>query len=128
MALGDPISNPKSFHAEARFQRVCMLCGRGGAFHAHHAVEKHILRRLGVPLYDTRCALRLCAPPKPCHLTFEARMLVIPLVKLTDDNIEYAFEVLETDRAREVGAPTAFDYLTRRYAGDDPRVTLGRAA
>jgi hypothetical protein len=119
---GAPISNAASFRAEARFQRVCALCGRPNPFHAHHVVEKFILRRMGVPLYDTRCALRLCAPPLHCHLTFEARMLAVPLVALTDDNIAYTYEILDSPRAREVGAKPAYEYLTSRYAGSDPRV------
>lgn len=122
--LGDPISDPKSFRLEAAYQRVCALCGKAKPFHAHHVVHQKLIGRMGLPEYDTRNALRLCAPPRHCHLTFEARMLVLPLVKLTDDNIEYAYEVLDTDLARSVGAQPAYDYLVGRYSGEDPRVTL----
>ena len=57
-------------------------------------------------------ALRVCVP---CHLRHHSARKRIPLTCLTDDNIRYAFKVL--------GA-RAFDYLQRRYAGDDPRLEI----
>lgn len=109
------IANPRSFWEEARYQMVCALCGKPGDFHAHHVVAKNYLRRsyglTGDALYDTRNALRM---HRLCHFQFEHAMLELPMTKLLDPNIEYAFEIL--------GAH-AFDYLQRQYTGDDPRVT-----
>lgn len=89
------VSNPASFRAEARWQRVCAVCGRGaGPWHAHHVVAKHILRRLYLPLNDTRNALRLC---ERCHMNFEWGGVGKPKISardLTDDNICYVWEVL----------------------------------
>lgn len=114
-----PVCNPASFHNEAAYQRVCGHCGRFGAFQAHHVVDKQTLRvRCGIvgdAAYDTRNALRLCAPftNNNCHMQFENRRIEIRLTSLTDDNIDYAFEVL--------GA-YAYEYLHREYAGEDARV------
>lgn len=88
------ISNAASFRAEARWQRVCAICGAGGAFQAHHVVPKHVLRRLGLPLYDPRNALRLCTQ---CHMLFEwggPGKVPIPVLRLTDQNICYVWETL----------------------------------
>lgn len=106
------ISNPASFRAEARWQRVCALCGNGGAWHSHHGVFKKLLKQRGLPLYDTRNAIRLCPN---CNLGLENRSVRFPLAKLTDQCIEYAFEVL--------GA-YAYDWLKRTYDGDDDRVEI----
>jgi hypothetical protein len=117
------VANPSSFHAEARFQIACAACGAiGRPFHAHHVVDKQTLKWWGVPvgdeLYDTRNAMRLCEdldPSKRCHLQFENGRISIFLTALSDENIEYAFEV---------GQLRAYDYLHREYAGDDARVEL----
>lgn len=96
-----PVSGPASFRAEARWQRACAVCGAvGGGFHAHHVVPKHLLRRLGLPLYDTRNALRLCdggGLRLCCHMQFEwggVSKTEIPVRCLTDQNICYVWEVL----------------------------------
>jgi hypothetical protein len=89
------ISNPSSFRAEARYQRVCAACGRAGEnFHAHHIVSKRLLRRLKLPLWDTRNALRLCPS---CHMQAEwggVERLRIPCDRLSNDNICYIYSVL----------------------------------
>lgn len=122
-----PVSNPQSFRNEARFQRVCARrdCQRGGSFHAHHVVDEAILRdRCHIPKkdrYDTRNALRLCQglgdPDRRCHFSHEHRVegYVVKTVELTDDNLEYAFEVL---------GDYAADYLRREYDDSelDPRI------
>ena len=122
------IANPASFRAEARYQRVCAKCGKAGGFHAHHVVDKAILRDRcklsGDDLYDTRNALRLCEglDGNRCHLQFENRRIAITTRMLTDDNIEYAFEVL--------GA-YAYDYLRQEYRDHptpDPRLELALAS
>lgn len=121
VAFGDPICNPSSFRLEARAQRVCAVCQGTGQFHAHHVVDKAILRRYGRTgnaLYDTRNALRLCEGlgTKRCHFQFENRRIVVTTKMLLDDNIVYAFEVLGIFAA---------DYLRREYddADPDPRLT-----
>jgi hypothetical protein len=121
------IANPESFRAEARWQRVCVECGAGGPFHAHHVVDKAVLRNRaglkGNALYDTRNAMRLCGGlvGARCHLQFENRRLRIATGKLSDDNIAYAFEVL--------GA-YAYDYLRQEYddSEEDPRIKLALEA
>ena len=103
------VSNPGSFRAEARWQRVCQVCGAGGHFNAHHTIPKHILRRLGLPLYDTRGALRLC---DHCHMQFEwggPGKQEIPVRCLPDQAICYVWEVL---------GPTAV-MLERKYSPFD---------
>lgn len=111
--MGEPICNPGSFHAEARYQGLCAVCGKGGAFHAHHVVDKNKLRKWGLSgnaLYDTRNALRLCqemgSVERRCHFQHENCMRRVKTTELTDDNIRYAFEIL--------GAHAA-DYLRREY-------------
>lgn len=117
------IANPASFHAEARWQRVCAQCGSGGDFHAHHVVDKQTLRGYGVTgnaQYDVRNALRLCqtfAGAKRCHFNFENRVISISTKKLTDDNIAYAFEVLRA---------YAYDYLRSEYDDSEPDERLIR--
>lgn len=118
-----PVSNPASFHAEARYQIECAYCGAvGKPFHAHHAVDKQTLKGWGIPLserYDTRNAMRLCEGlnTRRCHFQFENGRIEISLSKLSDDNIEYAFEAAPTPGK-------AYEYLRREYSGDDARVEL----
>lgn len=115
------VSNPASFHAEARYQIACALCGAvGKPFHAHHVVDKQTLKGWGIPKadrYDTRNAMRLCEglDTERCHFQFENARAVIPLARLSDDNIEYAFEVAPTPGM-------AYEYLKREYGGEDARL------
>lgn len=96
------ISDPRSFNEEARYQCVCAVCGRahgrpdfrGRTWHAHHVLPKQLLRRLGLPRYDTRGALRLCTD---CHMSFEwggVSRVEITVADLKDCNICYIYEVL----------------------------------
>jgi hypothetical protein len=90
------VSNPASFRAEARWQRVCAVCGAGGRYEGHHVVPKQLLRRLKLPLHDPRNALRLCPP---CHDKFEpggVYKLRIDAKCLTDANMCYLWETLGT--------------------------------
>lgn len=110
-----PVDNPASFHAEARYQGACQNCGKmGGEWEAHHVVEQQELKRQKAPLHDTRCALRLCIGPGSCH-GGQHTIKRVQLTSLTDDNYEFAFEVLGT---------FAYDYLRRRYSGDDRRLDV----
>src|SRR4051812_29190541 len=119
-----PVANPQSFRLEARSQLVCAVCQKPGKpFHAHHVVDKAILKsRCGVrgnALYDTRNALRLCQalgdPNCRCHFQHEGSRRKVKTAELTDDNIAYAFEVLDEYAA---------DYLRNEYddADPDPRI------
>ena len=105
--------NAASFHAEATAQLICAVCGRGGAFHAHHVVSKAELKHRRAPLNDPRNALRLCVR---CHMQHEwagPGKVDVALSQLTDDNFCFAFEVM--------GA-AAMVYLERFYVGADLRL------
>lgn len=99
---------------------VCARCGKPGPFHAHHVVDQGTLRSWGIPKkdrHDTRNAMRLCEglDTDHCHMHFEKKKagFEIPLAKLSDDQIDYAFEV---------GGIRAYNFLHREYTGTDPRV------
>lgn len=89
--------------------RACLF--RRGA-HSHHVTYEQELRNRGLPLYDRMNLMELCVD---CHFGHHNRSKVIPLMMLSDDHLEYAFAKL--------GA-FAYDYLKRRYAGEDPRLEL----
>lgn len=102
-----------AFHAAAARQIVCAVCGRGDAFHAHHVVAKGWLRQHARPLNDPRNALRLCMR---CHMQHEfggPGKVEIPLVKLPDHAICYAYGLMG------IGASV---YLERHYIGPDARI------
>ena len=109
-----PISNALSFRAEARYQRVCAVCGSGGVYHAHHVISEQLLQRLGLPVLDPRNALRLC---DRCHMSFEwagPGKIAINVFHLTDQNICYVYETLGP----------AVSMIERKYGGSfglDPR-------
>lgn len=105
---------PADFWATAGAQRACAQCGRfTREWDAHHVVEKQELSRRKLPLWDRRNALRLCNGPFSCHGQHTGAGSRVQLRKLRNENYEYAFEVL--------GA-YAYDYLRRRYRGEDPRL------
>jgi hypothetical protein len=121
-----PVANPQSFRLEGRSQIICAKCKKPGKpFHTHHVVDQAILKNRcglrGNALYDTRNALRLCQalgdPDCRCHFQHENRVAgcVVKTTDLTDDNLEYAFEMLEG---------YAPDYLRREYDDSerDPRI------
>lgn len=120
-----PVCSKEAFHAEARWQGLCVNCDEGGAFHAHHVVDKQTLKNRcglsGRDLYDTRNSMRLCnnLDGKRCHMNFEwgNGSLKIATQKLSDENIEYAFEKLGTYAA---------DYLRREYDDSDPDPRIER--
>lgn len=118
------VANPSSFWNEARWQALCAVCEKPGAFHSHHVVDKATLKHRcglsGDALYDTRNALRLCqemgSAERRCHFQHENSRRLVKTTELTDDNIEYAFEVLND---------YAYDYLVREYdnlSDPDPRL------
>lgn len=109
------ISHPSSFWNEARYQLACAQTGRGGAFHAHHVVDRQHLRSMGLPQWDTRNALRLHPDAHmrgAGHHSGSPRRQKVETKKLLDCNIEYAVEVF--------GVARAADYLRRHYDDTDP--------
>lgn len=101
-----------AFRAEAKSQRCCAVCGSRGGYDAHHVIEKSHLREWGLPQYVAANCLRLCGD---CHRRHTERSKKVPLSALRNENIDYAAVLL--------GAGKAYNYLSRRYAGTDPRVT-----
>jgi cytochrome c553 len=103
----------RAFVEAARRQRCCAMCGKAGSdWHPHHVVYEQHLVAAGQPRWDPRNAMRVCVE---CHASHHNRSRVIPLSKLTDTHIEYAFEAL--------GASAAY-YLSKRYDGEDPRLDV----
>lgn len=110
------IDNPASFHAEAAAMLVCAACGKPlPGWEAHHVVQKQRCRREGAPLHSPDNALRLCAKRADrCHERHSHHQELVPLGALRDENIAFA--------ARWLDPGPAYEYLTRYYAGTDPRV------
>lgn len=87
----------------------CRGCLTKKAAHAHHVVYEQELNHRGLPPYDRRNRMALCVD---CHFG-QHRNKPLPVSLLSDENMDYAFEVL--------GA-FAYDYLKRRYSGHDDRL------
>jgi hypothetical protein len=103
----------QAFVDTAAAQPRCAACGSEGPWDPHHAgVDEQDLQRMKLPLWDPANALRVCWP---CYAAHHAPTRRIPLSALRDENIRYAFACL--------GA-RAYDYLRRRYAGEDPRADV----
>jgi hypothetical protein len=102
------VSNRRAHKQAARFQRVCAVTGRRGAFHPHHVVREQDVRVLNP--HDPRNALRIAPDVHWNHHHGNER---IPLLALTDENLAFAYE--------EFGV-SAHEYLHRHYLGDDARV------
>lgn len=99
------------FREAARDQRYCQMCGSPRKdWHPHHVVYAQHLKNVGAPIYDTENSMRLCVG---CHASHHNRSKVIPLSKLGDQHIAYAF--------RKLGL-AAYFYLKQRYGGEDKRV------
>lgn len=116
------ICHPESFRKEAQYQKLCAHCHKAKPFHAHHVVDKNTLKHRcglgGNALYSTRNALRLCEglDTERCHFQHENRRIDTPngaisTRALTDDNIRYAFDMLDAYAA---------DYLRSEYDDTDP--------
>ncbi len=99
-------------------------CGRRGR-QRHHVVYCQELRRVarqvagGPPnvaleMELERDARNLVWVAVDCHAGHHARSAQLPLRVLPDSVFEFAAEVL--------GAGPAYEYLRRRYAGEDPRL------
>lgn len=99
-----------AFWWAARNQRVCAVTRTGGPWQAHHVIERQWLRQRGLDEWDPRNALRVLTPVHTRHTDAVKR---IPLRCLTDENLDYAFELMGL---------AAHLYLHRHYSGEDPRV------
>jgi hypothetical protein len=109
------IDDAESFFQEGRYQGCCAACGSTRSWEAHHVIQKQRCRREGAPLYSPDNALRVCAKsPDTCHERHTTHAELLPLLCLRDENIAFA--------ERWLGAGPAYEYLTRYYAGSDPRV------
>jgi hypothetical protein len=95
------------FHAHT-VCRPCVVCGRtpkeareaGTRMTAHHAVKQQTLRRLGLPLWDTRLGVPVCW--EPCHRRHTSRHNPIRRSQLPPEVTDFAREhglehVLERD-------------------------------
>jgi hypothetical protein len=84
---------------------------KGDRLAQHHVVYEQHVRNEGGDCHDGRNALCLC---DSCHMSHHRRgTRVVPLEVLRDCNFEFAGELL---------GPAAYDYLRRRYVGEDPRL------
>lgn len=80
--------------------------------HQHHVVYRQELVRVNGDVWDPDNALQLC---HGCHSSHHRRgMRIVPLSALRDEN--YAFAVIA------LGAGPGYEYLRRRYSGEDPRL------
>lgn len=82
-----------------------------GQLAAHHCVYRQEIRRHDGDLWDARNRLVLCAG---CHSSHHRRGRVIAAAALPSSVLDFACDLL--------GAPAAYEYLRRRYSGDDPRL------
>jgi hypothetical protein len=86
----------------------CRHCAKGHAHNHHVVLEQHVIR-CGGDRWHPDNALALC---RRCHLPL-AHARKLPLTTLRDENLDFAFNLLGSH---------AYDYMRRRYAGDDPRL------
>jgi hypothetical protein len=109
----EPLGARASFFNEARYQGKCAVTGKTGRWHPHHVIRWQDLKRMGLPRYDRRNALRLC---EQVHVDHTSSMHKIRTIFLLDCNIGYAVEVM--------GAERAVQYLRRYYIDTvpDPRL------
>jgi hypothetical protein len=92
---------------------ACRCCGRRHGLQLHHVVYEQHVRAESGDLRDPRNSLTTCAQ---CHVSHHGGgRAVMPLTALRSANFEFARELL--------GPGAAYEYLRRRYAGDDPRLT-----
>lgn len=114
-----PVPVRAAERSQARFRREdwdavplgrC-ACGRPhAAEQRHHVVFAQEIRARKGEKWDPRNQLPVAVS---CHAWIHSAGRPWPLAKLPDAAIEFAWDLM---------GPFAFDYLTRRYRGDDPRV------
>lgn len=98
---------------------ACVVCGSDYRPQLHHVVyAQHVRDKKGDP-WNPADSLTLC---NGCHCRHHAAPnWKLPLSYLRDENYAFAFDLM---------GPAAYDYLRRRYDGEDPRLDalLERAA
>lgn len=122
------MSNPASFHSEARYQGKCQHpdCEEPLTYHwhAHHVVYRQHVEAHGGNVWDTRNAMRLCNRlPHDCHRTkHHNRKAPVPMSVVRDETIEFAVEVM--------GPGRTINFFERFYASadDDTRLNELREA
>jgi hypothetical protein len=99
-------------------ENACRQCGsaRGGRrLHLHHVVyEQHVRANHG-DAYDPSNSLTLCVRCHAAHHKSSVNPAHIPITLLRDENFTFA--------ARLLGRLAAYNYLSRRYPGEDPRLS-----
>lgn len=90
----------------------CEDCGSRQAINRHHVVYRQHVRAEHGDEWDPDNALGLCGS---CHPRHHHQKTKLPLIRLRPENIAFAFRLLGTG---------GYDYLRRRYAGEDPRLEL----
>ena len=92
---------------------ACQCCGKPSRrLVGHHVTYRQQIRQTPNGLmWDIRNRMVL---DQECHEKHHNRSRVIPLATLPDSAYEYAADLL--------GPEKAFEYLRRRYAGDDPKL------
>ncbi len=99
---------------------VCACgCGRSGGLHDHHVIYQQELRwwseRDGTRFRRLRKDRRnIVLLAFGCHADHHSGKARLRLGQLPDSVFEFAGETM--------GAGPAYEYLRRRYAGDDPRL------
>lgn len=117
MATQAPAVDGSGFYAAAREQGKCAVTGATGwDWDPHHVVYEKHLASMGQPPFDLRNALRVS---RQAHRRHHDRFRKIRTVELRDHNINFAADVMGTERGVQ--------YL-RRYYDDttrpDPRLEL----
>lgn len=88
------------------------VCGCGvPAVHRHHVVYRQEIQREGGDVRDPRVLVPVA---ERCHARHHSQMRPLQLARLPDRVFDFARELL--------GAGRAYEYLRRRYAGEDPRL------
>lgn len=87
----------------------CVACnGRG--VHRHHVIYAQAVEREGGNVADDRNLVWVCFT---CHGNHHGRSKPLDLGMLPDSVFEFAGQLL---------GPAGFDYLRRRYVGEDARL------
>lgn len=90
----------------------CTYCARQRSrLTQHHVIYVQRLRVLKADVWDPRNRMTVC---NDAHMAHHKRASVILTLDLPDSAYAFARDVM--------GAGAAHEYLSRRYAGDDPRL------
>jgi hypothetical protein len=107
----DRSNEPRWYSTMRDYCQSPSCLGARGCLAQHHICYAQTVGREDGDLFDPRNGMTLCTS---CHLKHHNRHAVLPLTALPSPAFEYAAELL--------GPEKAYNYLQRRYAGDDPRL------